>query len=275
MGRIAKREVLPADGTERDAAGEGGDMSEESRDYRVQITSVREEVYRILREQILNFVYPPGHRFDLHEIEAALGVSRTPLKETLQRLEAEGLVEIRPRRGTFVTEIDEREIRESFQMRAILEYGAVDILVESITDAEIVELENLHNSMSALLENHDYQSIVARYIQMDKEFHRRLIGFTRHRLLIAHHAQVDTILHVARLRRRFDRASSLQTKEEHAAILDALKGRNRAALREAINAHIEGAVHRMMGVLPDRRSGDDVETRRERHASTVDESSTE
>ena len=227
-------------------------MNDETGSGRIVVASVRDEVYRILRERILHFAYPPGARLRLQELETALGVSRTPLREALQRLESEGLVDVRPRRGTFVMAVDPDEIRESYEMRAILESGAADIVVRTITDAEIAELERLHLAMGERLRSGDYQAIVSRFIELDRELHGLMIRFTRHRLLIAHHGEVDTLLYVARLRRRFDLPDSLRTQEEHAAIVEALGRRRPGALRKAILRHIEGAVRRTMAALPDR-----------------------
>ena len=95
--------------------------TEQNTDDKITVVNIREEVYKLIRQRILDHNYPPGFRFDLSELETQLGISRTPLKEALQRLEIEGLVEIRPRRGTFVSQIDTQELMDNYGVRHALE----------------------------------------------------------------------------------------------------------------------------------------------------------
>ena len=79
---------------------------------------ISEVIYDILREKIVSHEIPQGERLDLYEIEKRLGVSRTPLKEALNRLEMEGLIQIFPRSGTYVTNANVEYIVKSFDFKA-------------------------------------------------------------------------------------------------------------------------------------------------------------
>lgn len=216
---------------------------------KLQAISLRDEVYARLRRRILRHDYPPGYRFDLSALEEQLGISRTPLKEALHRLAADGLVEIRPRRGTFVTTLDPRGVAESFEVRRILECGIVDQVVDGASDADLAALEAIHQDMGALLQESDYQAVVQTYIELDRKLHLGLVRLCGNRRLEGIYERIDTHLQIARVKQRFNAADSNETQREHAAILKALAGRDAAHLRSAIEAHIEAARKRIMRAL--------------------------
>ncbi|MBW7883090.1 MAG: GntR family transcriptional regulator [Caldilineaceae bacterium] len=215
----------------------------------IALPSLRDEVYNIIRKRILTHVYPPGYRFNLAEFEAQLGVSLTPLKEALHRLQAEGLVEIRPRRGTFVTSIDPADVAESFDVRCILECAAAELVVPTITGAEITELQAMHSRMQALLEQGVYAEIVAEHIDLDRKLHKRFIELTRNRRLIAIYGQIDTHLQVARVQSQFRLEDSYETRREHEAFIEALTRRDVAATKRALTVHADLSKRRMLKVL--------------------------
>ena len=209
---------------------------------KLTLNNIRDEVYGILRERILNQAYPPGFRFDLTELEQQLGVSRTPLKEALHRLEAEGLIEIRPRRGTYVTRIDPDDVAECFAVRQMLECAAAPLIVAQATPTDIETITEISNEMSLLLEQNDYQAIVTRYIELDRQFHRTLISFTHNRRLARIYEEVDTHLQIAHVRHRFSLSDSKQyTENEHKAILQAAEAFDASALADAFRNHAERA----------------------------------
>ena len=76
--------------------------------------NINDEVYEILKDKIAERLFLPGQRLDLGKIESQMGISRTPLKDALNRLAAEGMVEIRPRKGTFVSNPSTVKISETF-----------------------------------------------------------------------------------------------------------------------------------------------------------------
>ncbi len=218
-------------------------------DDKLEVHNLSDEVYNLFRERILNQQYPPGFRFQLTAIEQQLGISRTPLKEALHRLEVEGLVEIRSRRGTFVASITTTDIAEAFDVRRVLEVYAASIAVQAATEAEIQKLSNITAQMSRLLGEHEYQAIVDQYIRLDHEFHDQLVSLAHNQRLINVYRQIDVHVQIARIRLRFARTDSLQTESEHEAILHALRVRAGPDAMQAVADHIELSKARILKVL--------------------------
>ena len=218
-------------------------------DEKLTPISLREQIYQRLRQRIMSHYYPPDYRFDLAELESRLGVSRTPLKEALHRLENEGLVKIRPRRGTFVTPLDPKSIAESFDVRMMLETAAAPIVIAQATDHEIAQLGVMNTHMRTLLNSDDYQSIVQQFIGMDQELHTQYMSYTRNKQLMRIYSRLNTHLQIARVRRNFERASSDETQQEHDAVLAALTARDVVALQQALQLHLENSKQRTLSAL--------------------------
>ncbi len=226
-------------------------MTESSLVNQLNLTSLRDEVYDLLRRRILNHNYLPGFRFDLSTLETQLGISRTPLKEAMQRLERDGLVEIRPRRGTFVTRLDPSDVAEGFDVRQILECAAAKIVAQKATDEEIAKFQALHDEMTLLLESDDYQAIVQDYIELDSRLHHYLIELTQNKRLQAVYQHIDTHLQIVRVRQKFNSSDSGQTQKEHEAMITALKNRDADAFCTAVQTHISLSKARTLLVLND------------------------
>ena len=217
---------------------------------RLNLVNIRDKVYRILHERILNHEYPPGFRFDLSRLEEQLGISRTPLKEALHRLEAEGLIEIRPRRGTYVIDLNTQDVAESFDVRRILECAAAEIAVRKATDEELDQIRTITEEMRHLLRSDDYQVVVGSYIELDRQFHRMLVSMSKNKRLTDIYTQVDTHLQVTRVRQKFNVSDSKQyTEVEHEAILQALEQRDTETLVRRLTDHAEQSKQRVLRVI--------------------------
>ncbi|MCP5099277.1 MAG: GntR family transcriptional regulator [Chloroflexi bacterium] len=216
---------------------------------KLNLTSLRDEAYRLLRRSILNHTYPPGYRFDLSTLETQLGISRTPLKEALQRLERDGLIEIRPRRGTYVTKLDPSDVAEGFDVRRILECAAASIITHKASDSEIAYIQALNNEMNTLLESDDYQSIVQSYIELDRQLHHYIIELTGNKRLQTVYQHIDTHLQIVRVRQKFSKSDSMQTQKEHEAMMIALANRDADAFCNSVGIHIDTSKARVLTVL--------------------------
>lgn len=150
--------------------------------------SLPETIHVALREAVLNGVYRPGEALRQEALAKQFGASRVPVREALKRLEAEGLVMLRPRRGYVVTSLDIDEVEEVFQLRMMLEEHAAQLATVARTDKDIADVE-------ALLQQLDKTPIdtpegIAQWASLNREFHSRLIKSSRRR----HAANITNML---------------------------------------------------------------------------------
>ena len=127
------------------------------------------DVYNALREKILSCDLAPGQRLAVDTIAQQLGVSRTPVKEALGRLSAEGLIEILARRGTFVSPVNPETIRDSFQVREALELKACELLYGKIDEERAGTLRELNQRLTTAGVS------VAENATLDTRFHQLLV----------------------------------------------------------------------------------------------------
>ncbi len=194
-------------------------------------------VYEALRELILARSVRPGDRLDVDLLAAQMKVSRTPVKDALARLAAEGLVEVQPRRGTFVQRLTARDVAETFDIRAALEALAAERIAPSVGDHEILGLRHLLQPLSEKALDPDAHWV------LNATFHRQLIELAGSRRLTAMYAELQAHLQIARLHRGSADWHSRAGQEavEHQAIVDALERHDPVASRAAVMSHIERA----------------------------------
>jgi DNA-binding GntR family transcriptional regulator len=181
------------------------------------------------------------------EIQLAeeLGVSRTPVREAIRKLELEGLVVMVPRKGAYVGDISSRDIVEVFEVRGALESLAAGLAAERITVEELENLERILVRIADCVEHKDLKEL----IEADAEFHDELYKASRNRKL----AQI--ILNSREQIQRF-RSTSLATPgrmkdalDEHKKIVEAISQRNVALAQKLALEHIENAEDRLMETL--------------------------
>lgn len=203
--------------------------------------NLAEEAYQVLRDRIFSRQFACGERLDLPSIERQLGVSRTPLKAALDRLATEGLVEIVPRRGTYVTTPTPEAIDNAFNVRQILEVYAVTHSVESVTDGQLEQLERIVEAMLLITKVEDHAPIYHRYAELDHGFHSLIVEAAGNDVLTKLWGQVHAHVQIARIRyRRGDRRLDLTT-EEHKSILAAFQARDVEAAGVLMREHIHRA----------------------------------
>ncbi len=136
------------------------------------IQSVREKTYSLLRKQLLTGQFPPNERLTEESLARKLGVSRTPVREALHKLELEGLVQTTGSRGFCVPEESTEDMNELFEIRAILEGHALACVCEIIADEDIQILEKLVQRAE-----HAFQSEeITRVFEYNTQFHDQLYG---------------------------------------------------------------------------------------------------
>src|SRR5687768_17625097 len=114
-----------------------------------------EEVAELLRQRIFQRELEPGSWIDEVKLSQEYGISRTPLREALKVLAAEGLVTMKVRRGAYVTEVSEQDLAEVYHLLSLLESDAAGVVAQRATDAQIKELQALHKDLEAAVGNRE------------------------------------------------------------------------------------------------------------------------
>ena len=216
---------------------------------RIDAQPISNRVYEILRERILNGEFAPGVRLDVASIAEQLGVSRTPIKQALTQLELDGLIEINPRSGTYVTDLTARDVAECCELRRILELYAVELAVKSATDEEIAALETLVGELRELTAVKDPDAVYARHLRLDHEFHKQVVGLARIGRLSRAHARENIQEQIKRIKhiRYAQSGPDLDMiQQEHERILAAFKARNVQAAKAALDAHLTRAAKTLL-----------------------------
>jgi DNA-binding GntR family transcriptional regulator len=191
-------------------------------------------VYHSMKDAILSLAYQPGQIMRKGDICEQLDISRSPVSEAVTRLAAEGLVDVIPQAGTFVTRFSMAEIREGSFLREALEIAAVELVAKTITDDQVKLLKRNLRVQQALVDDLDVQG----FYQFDSEMHNLIFGFTNYRRLAA--MAETSWLQVNRARQLVlpnpDRVAD--TLAEHRAIVSALQARDPKAARKATKKHM-------------------------------------
>lgn len=206
---------------------------------------LRELVFESLREAIIQGRLKPGER--LMEIQMAdeMGVSRTPVREAIRKLELEGFVVMIPRKGAYVSGISVKDIVDVFEVRAALEALAAGLAAERITDEELEELERTLVQISEHSDKDDLGAIV----ETDIIFHDLIYRACRNERL------VQIITHLKEQIQRFRTTSLSQpgrSKDalgEHRGIVEAISERNVEVAQNLARDHIENAEQSLLNAM--------------------------
>ena len=194
-----------------------------------------EEVAELLRQRIFaprpNDM-EPGAWLDEMKLSEEFGISRTPLREAIKVLAAEGLITMKMRRGAYVTEVNEKDQRDVFHLMAVLEADAAGTVATIATDKQLQELAALYQQLEKSVKDR------VRFFSINEAFHVKL-------LQIADNKWRDQMVADLRKVMKLNRAKSLlkagrikQSLAEHVALMAALKKRDAVAAQDAMRAHI-------------------------------------
>jgi DNA-binding GntR family transcriptional regulator len=191
------------------------------------------EIYQSLRDQILSFELYPGSRVTESELAAQYQVSRTPIREALQRLEMEGCLTVQPKQGVYIRNLDIVELMQYYEVRLALEIRAMEYACANIPDRPLQQLAEEWNP--ALPPPADLDELVAR----DEQFHLTLAELGGNRVLARYLRDINNHIRVVR-RLDFSEASRpATTREEHHQIVLALLDRDAVRAKQALYRHIK------------------------------------
>lgn len=195
-----------------------------------------------IREAIKNGVLKPRERLMEIQLAEELGVSRTPIREALRKLELEGFIVMVPRKGAYVADMSLKDIADVFEIRTALEALAAGLAAERITDEELEEMERLLVEKGEAIKSSDMDKLV----EVDTKFHEAIYHASRNQRLFA-------IINNLREQIQRYRSTSLsypgrmwQSLQEHRDIVEAIQSRDILLSKQLAQEHIENAEQSMI-----------------------------
>ncbi|MBA3478971.1 MAG: GntR family transcriptional regulator [Lautropia sp.] len=211
-----------------------------------------EQAYRLIRQRILDNVYPAGYRALEREFAEELGLSRTPVREALLRLEAEGLLELIPRHGARVLPVSAADMREIYEVLTALESMAAEIVTRRKPNAaELRPLSSASKDMADALRKDDLDA----WARADEHFHRQLLELAGNAVLIQTVQQLWDRAHRARMVTLRLRPRPIHSTKEHNAIVESIRAGDPEATVRRYRAHRQRASIELLAILEKTRLG--------------------
>lgn len=195
-----------------------------------------EEVAELLRQRIFNRELEPGSWIDELKIAEEYGISRTPLREALKVLAAEGLVTMKVRRGAYVTEVSEKDLADVYHLLALLESDAAGVVAERATEAQRAELQGLHNALEAAVGDRD------RFFDVNEQFHMRVLEMADNRWRQQMVTDLRKVMKLNRHNSLFKTGRLNESLAEHRALMAALLARDPEQTRQRMQEHFRNGL---------------------------------
>lgn len=195
-----------------------------------------EEVAERLRQRIFRRELEPGSWIDELKIAEEYGISRTPLREALKVLAAEGLVTMKVRRGAYVTEVSEKDLADVYHLLALLESDAAGVVAEQAGDKELGELQRLHDELEAATEDRET------FFALNERFHMRLLDMAANRWRQQMVTDLRKVMKLNRHNSLFKTGRIEESLAEHRAVMQALLARDAELARQRMQAHFQNGL---------------------------------
>lgn len=210
-----------------------------------EYTPLRDVVFNTLRQAIIKGDLKPGERLLEIQLADKLGVSRTPVREAIRKLELEGLVTMVPRRGTTVLGITKKHLKDVLEIRSALEELALELACRRVTPEQYEELVRLE----ALLEAKQDSDNAFELSDIDEKFHEQIYQATNNPRLIQLLANLREQMYRFRLEYMKAKDKRPRLIQEHQQIIKALKNKDSKAGRKAIYDHIVNQANAILSTL--------------------------
>ena len=200
------------------------------------MATAKERAYTRIRNTILSGSFPPGFQLKEEELSGFCGVSRTPVRQAIQRLAAEGLVTIRENRRSYVTDLTEDEFEQAFDVASMLESYSTGLAAAHLTEDDLQKLRELEDRMENLAEDdvRDYR----RFLELNMEFHNLIHEASGNRNLFEMIQRVPDIANTILLKTG-DMKSMKEAQSDHRNIIAALELRDSKLAELQMKVHIE------------------------------------
>jgi DNA-binding GntR family transcriptional regulator len=226
------------------------------RDRLLRRTTLHNEIALRLRDMIQDGELPPGSRIPELELCETFGISRTPLREALKVLVAEGLVVHVPNRGFRVAAVEADEIAAMFELMGALEELAGQLFCTRATDTEIERLLRMHQDMARF----HRQGKRAPYFRLNQEIHQGLVDCTANPVLASTYASLATLIARARSLANFSQLRWDESLREHEQFMQALEQRDGPRLGRQLREHSDNTAAVVLKALRELEAGENQQS---------------
>jgi DNA-binding GntR family transcriptional regulator len=195
-----------------------------------------EEVAEQLRQRIFRRELEPGSWIDEVKIAQEFGISRTPLREALKVLAAEGLITMKVRRGAYVTEVSENDLADVYHLLSLLESDAAGVVAQKATDEQLKELQQLHKELEAAQNHRD------KFFAINERFHMRLLEIAGNRWRDQLVADLRKVMKLNRHNSLLKTGRIKESMLEHRAIMEAIVHRDSRAATKRMQEHFRNGL---------------------------------
>jgi len=196
--------------------------------------ALHEQAATRLRRMLVENLIPPGAKLNERELAEVLQVSRTPLREAIKMLAAEGLVELLPNRGAIALALTEEDVRNTFEVMAGLEALSGELAARRITEGELAEIRAMQFEMMAAYTRRDLSA----YYRLNARIHDAINAAAKNPVLAVTYNQVNARLQALRFRSNQDGEKWKRAVKEHETMIEALTARDPDAMRQVLLAHL-------------------------------------
>ncbi|MBS1144066.1 MAG: GntR family transcriptional regulator [Proteobacteria bacterium] len=201
---------------------------------RIAPTALYQEVAERLRQRIFAHELTPGHWIDEQKLAEEYGISRTPLREALKVLASEGLVDLRPRRGCYVTEISRQDMDDIFPLIAMLEGRCAAEAVKRAKAGDIAALKNIHEQLELAAK----EGRIDAFFESNQEFHKKIQELSGNRWLLSVIQDLRKVLKLSRLHSLSLEGRLQQSLDEHRQIMAALQAGDAVKAEKLMHDHL-------------------------------------
>lgn len=206
----------------------------------MQIKTTADQIADVIRNEIFSGNYLPEDKLKENEIASRLSVSRTPVREALRKLEAEGLAEFRPNKGVIVPQIDNHDIDEIYELRILIELYCVRKFIRIATEQHFEEMENIIDQMKNSISNKN----IPNYFALSLDFHAYYIRHCQNERMYSFFNSIRNTMRMAQSILGKTDSFNLKSMDEHLEIMRLIKNRS-PECEKVLSLHIEDACNRM------------------------------
>lgn len=204
---------------------------------KIETSPLAKQVYDVLRERIISREYTPGDKLDIQILADSFGVSRSPVKDAINNLLHDGLIEVIPRQGTYVTELDMSTFLEVLDARLMIEKWAGEQIISNISSKQLAELSQIVDKMDSLLALDTFP--FDEYSQLDVKFHELLIHWTNNKQIKDIYYSLNTHVLLSRVVYSTSLESTIIRHKDHRDLVDMLKRTDLVGFGKVMTKHIE------------------------------------